>query len=33
MISTWHKMYVLPEDLSYEPTFEDSIAGIAEAQR
>ncbi len=32
MISTWHKMYVLPEDLSYEPTYEDSIAAIAEAR-
>jgi N-acyl-D-aspartate/D-glutamate deacylase len=31
MISTWHKMYVLPADLSYEPDYEDSIAGIAEA--
>src|SRR5690606_6496748 len=32
MISTWHKMYVLPEDLSYEPDYRDSIAGIAEAR-
>jgi N-acyl-D-amino-acid deacylase len=32
MISTWNKMYVLPEDLSYEPGYSDSIAGIAEAQ-
>ena len=32
MISTWHKMYVLPEDLSYEPDYPDSIAGIAEAR-
>jgi len=32
MISTWHKMYVLPADLSYEPSYEDSIAGIAEAR-
>ncbi len=32
MISTWHKMYVLPEDLGYEPTYEDSIAAIAEAR-
>ncbi len=32
MISTWHKMYVLPTDLSYEPSYEDSIAGIAEAR-
>ena len=31
MISTWHKMYVLPRDLSYEPGYPDSIAGIAEA--
>ena len=28
---TWHRMYVLPEDLSYEPTFEDSLQGIADA--
>ncbi|MEA3217083.1 MAG: hypothetical protein QOJ19_3239 [Acidimicrobiia bacterium] len=32
MISTWHKMYVLPKDLSYEPSYQDSIAGIAEAR-
>ncbi len=32
MISTWHRMYVLPADLSYEPTYADSIAGIAEVQ-
>ncbi|MDG2111764.1 MAG: amidohydrolase family protein, partial [Actinomycetota bacterium] len=32
MISSWDRMYVLPEDLSYEPGHEDSIAGIAEAQ-
>jgi N-acyl-D-aspartate/D-glutamate deacylase len=32
MISTWDKMYVLPEDLSYEPSYPDSIGGIAEAQ-
>jgi N-acyl-D-aspartate/D-glutamate deacylase len=31
MISTWDRMYVLPTDLSYEPSFHDSIAGIAEA--
>ena len=31
MISTWDKMYVLPEDLSYEPSYPDSIAGRAEA--
>ncbi len=30
--STWHKMYPLPEDLSYEPTSAESIAGIAEAR-
>src|SRR5204862_459783 len=32
MISTWDRMYVLPADLSYEPSYPDSIAGIAEAQ-
>jgi N-acyl-D-amino-acid deacylase len=32
MISTWDRMYVLPEDLSYEPGYPDSIAGIAEAR-
>jgi N-acyl-D-amino-acid deacylase len=32
MISTWDRMYVLPEDLSYEPDFNDSIAGVAEAR-
>ncbi len=32
MISTWHRMYALPADLSYEPTHADSIAGIAEAR-
>jgi N-acyl-D-amino-acid deacylase len=32
MISTWDKMYVLPTDLSYEPSYEDSIAGLAEAR-
>ncbi len=32
MISTWHRMYVLPADLSYEPGYADSIAGVAEAQ-
>jgi N-acyl-D-aspartate/D-glutamate deacylase len=31
MISTWDKMYVLPEDLSYEPDHRDSLAGVAEA--
>ncbi|MGH1488884.1 MAG: N-acyl-D-amino-acid deacylase family protein [Acidimicrobiales bacterium] len=30
--STWHKMYPLPEDLSYEPAYADSLAGIAEAR-
>ncbi len=32
MISTWDQMFVLPEDLSYEPGYEDSLAGIAEAK-
>jgi N-acyl-D-aspartate/D-glutamate deacylase len=32
MISTWHRMYVLPADLSYEPSYADSVAGIAEAR-
>jgi N-acyl-D-aspartate/D-glutamate deacylase len=32
MISTWDKMFVLPEDLSYEPDHDDSLAGIAEAR-
>ena len=32
MISTWAKMYVLPADLSYEPSYPDSIAGIAETR-
>jgi N-acyl-D-amino-acid deacylase len=31
-ISTWHEMFVFPRDLSYEPTYEDSLAGLAEAQ-
>ena len=31
MVSTWHRMYVLPDDLSYEPGYSDSIAGVAEA--
>lgn len=30
--STWHKMYPLPADLGYEPTYADSLAGLAEAQ-
>ena len=32
MISSWERMFVLPEDLSYEPGYEDSLAGLA-AQR
>ena len=32
MISTWDRMYVLPEDLSYEPDYPDSVGGIAEAK-
>ncbi len=32
MISTWDRMYVLPADLSYEPGYDDSIAGIAAAK-
>ena len=32
MISTWDKMFVLPSDLSYEPGYADSIAGLAEAR-
>ena len=32
MISTWDRMYVLPADLSYEPSHADSIAGVAEAR-
>ena len=32
ILSTWHQMYVLPADLSYEPTYADSLAGIAEAR-
>ena len=32
MISTWDKMFVLPKDLSYEPDYQDSLAGIAEAK-
>ena len=31
ILSTWHRMYVLPADLSYEPTYADSLAGLAEA--
>ena len=33
ILSTWHRMYVLPADLSYEPTYDDSLAGLAEARR
>jgi N-acyl-D-aspartate/D-glutamate deacylase len=32
ILSTWPRMYVLPADLSYEPTYADSLAGLAEAQ-
>ena len=32
MISSWERMFVLPEDLSYEPGYEDSLAGLP-AQR
>ena len=32
MISTWDRMYVLPADLSYEPGYADSLAGIAAAR-
>ena len=32
MITNWAGMFVLPTDLSYEPGFEDSIAGIAAAR-
>ena len=32
MISTWDKMFVLPSDLSYEPSHAESVAGIAAAQ-
>jgi N-acyl-D-amino-acid deacylase len=32
MISTWDKMFILPTDLSYEPSHADSVAGIAAAQ-
>jgi N-acyl-D-aspartate/D-glutamate deacylase len=31
ILSTWDRMYVLPADLSYEPSYPDSLAGIAEA--
>ena len=29
MISSWDRMFVLPEDLSYEPGYEDSLEGRA----
>ena len=32
ILSTWPRMYVLPADLNYEPTYADSLAGLAEAQ-
>ena len=32
ILSTWDRMYVLPTDLSYEPTYADSLAGIADAR-
>ncbi|MGB1884349.1 MAG: N-acyl-D-amino-acid deacylase family protein [Gammaproteobacteria bacterium] len=32
MISAWDEMYVLPNELSYEPDYSDSIAAIAEAK-
>jgi N-acyl-D-aspartate/D-glutamate deacylase len=32
MISTWDKMFILPADLSYEPSFDESVAGIAQKQ-
>jgi N-acyl-D-aspartate/D-glutamate deacylase len=32
ILSTWDRMYVLPADLSYEPSHPDSLAGIAEAR-
>ncbi|MDA0822813.1 MAG: amidohydrolase family protein [Proteobacteria bacterium] len=32
MITSWDAMYVLPRSLSYEPDYEESIAGIAEAK-
>jgi len=32
ILSTWDRMYVLPRDLSYEPSYPDSLAGIAEAR-
>ena len=32
MISTWDRMFILPADLSYEPSLAESVAGIAQAQ-
>ena len=32
MISSWALMFVLPTDLSYEPSYSDSIAGLAESR-
>ena len=32
MISTWDKMFILPTDLSYEPSHAESVAAIAAAQ-
>ena len=32
MISTWDKMFVLPQDLSYEPDYSQSVAGHADAK-
>ena len=32
MISTWDQMFVLPRDMSYEPGYEDSVAGLAQAR-
>ncbi len=32
MISTWERMFILPVDLSYEPSLAESVAGIAQAQ-
>lgn len=32
MISSWARMFVLPEDLSYEPGYEESLEGVANSQ-
>ena len=32
MISSWARMFVLPEDLSYEPGYEESLEGVAKSQ-